>query len=131
MRLGDQFEDILVQREYYLNFYSLRPWRVTTGINLTPTFYVPPPPPEAVYVDRTLEMLTWADYFKATVGLPRIPPWADHVTLVPSDETTAPPCGIECSRVLQLEWQSDIHFWNKPDVNANRNHLLEWIERIP
>eukprot|EP00972_Heterocapsa_arctica_P102585 15119399-Heterocapsa_arctica.AAC.1 len=107
MRLGDQLEDTIYEREYYLNFYSLHPWRVCTGINRAPTTWVPRPPPEAVYVDRTLEMLTWADYFKASVGLPRIPPWADHLTSVPSDETTGPPCGIEYSRVLLLEWQFD------------------------
>eukprot|EP00972_Heterocapsa_arctica_P012449 1829106-Heterocapsa_arctica.AAC.1 len=76
-------------------------------------------------------MLTCADYFKATVGLPRIPPWADHLTSVPSDETTGPPCAIEYSRVLLLEWQFEVYFWNNPGVNSNSNHLLEWIERIP
>eukprot|EP00972_Heterocapsa_arctica_P072220 10666554-Heterocapsa_arctica.AAC.1 len=38
---------------------------------------------------------------------------------------------MEYSRVLQLEWQYDIDFWDKPGVNLNRNHLLLWMERIP
>eukprot|EP00972_Heterocapsa_arctica_P042661 6289304-Heterocapsa_arctica.AAC.1 len=31
MRLGDQFEDILADRESYLNFYASHPWSTTTG----------------------------------------------------------------------------------------------------
>eukprot|EP00972_Heterocapsa_arctica_P063692 9398953-Heterocapsa_arctica.AAC.1 len=49
----------------------------------------------------------------------------------PSDASNCPPCGMECSRVLQLEWQHDVDFWDKPGVNLNRNHLLLWMDKIP
>eukprot|EP00972_Heterocapsa_arctica_P057738 8517475-Heterocapsa_arctica.AAC.1 len=99
MRLCDQLEDITGEREHYLNFYSLHPWQVITGIyNLTITFPVPPLPAEAVYIDRTQILLTWADYFNAIIGLPTSPAWAEQINLAPSDQTTGPPCGYECSR---------------------------------
>eukprot|EP00972_Heterocapsa_arctica_P044715 6597375-Heterocapsa_arctica.AAC.1 len=38
---------------------------------------------------------------------------------------------MEYNRVLELEWQSDGEFWNKPGSLTNRNHLLDWLERVP
>eukprot|EP00972_Heterocapsa_arctica_P095346 14061808-Heterocapsa_arctica.AAC.1 len=77
MRLRDQLEDISEEREHYLNFYSLHSWQGITGIyNPTTTFPVPPLPVEDVYIDRTQTLLTWADYFKAPIGIP--PAWAEQ-----------------------------------------------------
>eukprot|EP00972_Heterocapsa_arctica_P029640 4366080-Heterocapsa_arctica.AAC.1 len=78
-----------------------------------------------------MDLLTWADFFRATVGLPMFPLWGEQRRSEPSDATHDPPCGVEYTRVIQLEWHHDVEFWENPGPNINRNHLLFWMERIP
>eukprot|EP00972_Heterocapsa_arctica_P032168 4739793-Heterocapsa_arctica.AAC.1 len=125
----------LDDREYYLNVYASHPWSTTNGgftadiDNPINTFPVPPQPPKAVYRDRTMELLTWADFFRATLGLPTFPLWGKQIRSEASDATDDPSGGIEYIRVMQREWQHDVDV--RELLSLNRNHLLLWMERIP